>query len=71
MNDDCTAEWAGLMLRAEAMSRTNWWWAVIDMETRGVIADSHSATTRASNGKQARCAAELAARQWLNSGGDE
>jgi hypothetical protein len=33
--DDCTARWAGLILRAESMDRSRWWWAVKDL-TSGV-----------------------------------
>jgi hypothetical protein len=31
LNDDCTANWAGLMLRAERMDEDCWWWCVYDM----------------------------------------
>ncbi|MDR6568809.1 hypothetical protein [Chitinophaga ginsengisegetis] len=32
LSDDCTAKWAGLMLRAEWMEKNYWWWAVYDMK---------------------------------------
>jgi hypothetical protein len=65
LNDDCTAEWAGLTLRAEQMERTRWWWAVYDNATGELISDSHATTTISRNGKRARGAAEVAARNWL------
>lgn len=40
LSDDCTAEWAGLMLRAEWMDEDYWWWAVYDMEKNEVTLDS-------------------------------
>jgi len=65
LEDDCTAEWAGLTLRAEEMERAAWWWAVYDQATGEVVADSHAASEVARNGKRARSAAETAARNWL------
>jgi len=65
LNDDCTAEWAGLTLRAEQMERTRWWWAVYDSATGEIVKDSHAASEIARNGKRARSAAERAARNWL------
>ena len=38
--DDCTAIWAGLMLRAEWMDEDFWWWCVYDMEKDEVQVDS-------------------------------
>ncbi|RFS20128.1 hypothetical protein DVR12_20650 [Chitinophaga silvatica] len=38
--DDCTAEWAGLMLRAEWMDEEYWWWAVYDMVNNEETVDS-------------------------------
>jgi hypothetical protein len=68
LNDDCTAEWAGLTLRAEEMNRKSWWWAVYDAATHEIISDSNASTVIARNGKKARGAAESAAREWLASG---
>jgi hypothetical protein len=65
LNDDCTAAWAGLMLRAEEMERGVWWWAVYDERSGQVIGDSHGAE-RYSTGKTARAAAEATARNWLD-----
>ena len=68
LSDDCTAEWAGLMLRAEQMDRKHWWWAVYDAATSEIISDSHASSEIARNGKKARRAAEHAAREWLDRG---
>jgi len=65
LSDDCTAEWNGLMLRAEAMSRTDWWWAVSDMKTKEQVAVSYDVGVRVTTGKKARRAAEQAARDWV------
>ena len=65
LNDDCSAEWNGLLLRAEAMSRTDWWWAVIDTATREQVASSHDEGLRVTTGKKARREAEAAARKWV------
>ncbi|PHS10659.1 MAG: hypothetical protein COA78_10885 [Blastopirellula sp.] len=63
LNDDCTAEWNGMMLRAEEMDRLQWWWAVYDADGE-IIDDSNRHTSeRFKNGKIARQAAEAAARQ--------
>lgn len=40
LDDDCTAEWAGLMLRAEWMDEDFWWWAVYDIQQNEVTVDS-------------------------------
>ncbi|MBK6839000.1 MAG: hypothetical protein IPG90_12735 [Bacteroidetes bacterium] len=39
LSDDCTAEWAGLMLRAEWMDEDYWWWAVYDMQKDEITID--------------------------------
>jgi hypothetical protein len=31
LDDDCVAEWCGLLLRAEWMNDDRWWWAVTDL----------------------------------------
>jgi hypothetical protein len=65
LQDDCTARWAGLMLRAEQMQRGVWWWAVYDDRGGAVLGDSNMAGIRVPNGKKARLAAEDAARKWI------
>jgi hypothetical protein len=47
------------------MERTRWWWAVYDNATGELISDPHATATVARHGKQARGAAEVAARNWL------
>jgi hypothetical protein len=37
LKDDCTARWAGLMLRAEKMNDGDWWWCVYDIEFEGPV----------------------------------
>lgn len=67
LDDDCTARWAGLMLRAEEMSERIWWWAVSDETLGGVeIASSNEVGTRVDSGIAARHAAESAARSYLS-----
>ncbi len=68
LNDDCTAEWAGLMLRAECMDEDYWWWAVYDMESGEVtIDDSNNYSTRFIGGDMARKEAEIVARNYIDS----
>ncbi len=67
LNDDCTASWEGLTLRAERMKRVSWWWAVYD-ET-GEVACSADSEVHVPTGKKARAAAEHAARAWLSARG--
>ena len=54
LHDDCTARWAGLMLRAEQMQRGVWWWAVYDGRSGATLGDSNTAGGRVPNGKKAR-----------------
>jgi hypothetical protein len=65
LDDDCTAQWAGLTLRAEEMKRGRWWWAVYDDRTSTVLADSNGSPTRVSDGVKARKAATTFAMRWL------
>jgi hypothetical protein len=39
LDDDCTAHWSGLILRAEWMNGIRWWWAVSE-ELSGQEIDS-------------------------------
>lgn len=65
LNDDCTAEWNGLMLRAEEMDRRQWWWAVYD-ESGEIIDDSNEHYPKEFlNGIWARTEAERVAREYL------
>jgi hypothetical protein len=67
LGDDCTAHWAGLVLRAEQMDRKHWWWRVTIERTNEIIADSHVSGETVRNGKKARSAAEATARNWIHS----
>jgi hypothetical protein len=67
LNDDCKALWAGLTLHAEQMDRNLWWWAVTVERTGETVADSHGSEEAVRSGKEARVAAEAAARNWLQS----
>ena len=62
--DDRTAEWAGLMLRAEWMDEDYWWWAVYDMQEDEVTIDC-SYETRFIGGEAARAKAESVAKAYL------
>jgi hypothetical protein len=68
LDDDCTAEWAGLTLRAESMKRAAWWWAVYDDRSGETIGSSNDSLERFSSGKKARAAAERVATEWLTRG---
>jgi hypothetical protein len=66
LSDDCTAEWAGLMLRAEWMDEDYWWWAVYDMQENEVTVDSSNEyDTRCVGGGAARAKAESVAKAYL------
>jgi hypothetical protein len=66
LSDDCTAEWAGLMLRAERMDEDYWWWAVYDMQENEITIDSSNEyDTRFIGGDAARAKAESVARIYL------
>ncbi len=71
LNDDCTAKWAGLILRAEWMQDDDigqiWWWAVSDDETGEEIdsSNNHSPNTIVRTGTNARYRAEMVAYRWL------
>lgn len=66
LSDDCTAEWAGLMLRAEWMDEDYWWWAVYDMLNNEItIEDSNDYNIRYIGGNAARLKAESVARKFI------
>jgi len=67
LSDDCTAQWAGLMLRAEWMDENYWWWAVYDMENDEVTIDSSNHySSRFIGGVSARQKAEEIAKSYLS-----
>ena len=66
LNDDCTAIWAGLMLRAEWMDKDWWWWAVYDMELNEItIDDSNEYDIDFIGGDAARSKAESVAKRYF------
>lgn len=66
LSDDCTATWAGLMLRAEQMDENYWWWAVYDMRKGGaIIDDSNNYTERFREGDISRQKAERVAQKYI------
>ena len=65
--DDCTATWAGLMLRAEWMDEDFWWWCVYDMEKDEVQVDtSNNYSESFLGGDIARKKAEEVAKKYLD-----
>jgi len=62
LDDDCTALWAGLMLRAEWMDGPHWWWAVSEIATGREIASSNDDQREWTSGTAARSEAERIAR---------
>lgn len=66
LDDDCTAYWAGFVLRAEEMNRGRWWWAVSDLTTQQELESIHDHEgERCRSGKEARMAAEAAVHKRL------
>lgn len=66
LSDDCTANWAGLMLRAEWMDEDYWWWAVYDTQKNGAtIDDSNNYVDRFIGGDVSRQKAERVAQKYI------
>ncbi len=66
LSDDCTALWAGLMLRAEWMNKDYWWWAVYDMEANEItVDDSTNYSASFKGGQIARQNAESVAQNYI------
>lgn len=66
LDDDCTARWAGLILRAELMDGARWWWAVSEIATGREIASSNDDNREWTSGTAARSAAERVARAHIH-----
>ena len=66
LSDDCTARWAGLILRAEWMDGVTWWWAVSDVESQHEIDSSNNHGVTVTSPNEARRLAETAACKYLN-----
>ncbi|SNR45703.1 hypothetical protein SAMN06265376_1011060 [Dokdonia pacifica] len=66
LNDDCTAKWAGLMLRAEWMDENYWWWCVYDMlDNQNQIDSSNEYNEQCIGGEAARSEAQDVAKEFL------
>lgn len=65
LKDDCRAEWRGLYLHAEEMNRNSWWWAVSNSSHEQIVSSNNGKEVY-KNGKQARLAAERAAREYVS-----
>lgn len=66
LDDDCTAVWAGLMLRAECMNEDYWWWCIYDMENQKNVVDaSYKYNHQFRSGNESRQAAEERAKHYL------
>lgn len=66
LDDDCTARWAGLMLRAEWMDGSHWWWAVSEIAIGRELASSNDDQREYTSGAAARSAAERIARAHIS-----
>lgn len=68
LEDDCSARWAGLILRAEMMDDDRWWWAVSDAKNDLLEIDSsnnHDLICKTAT--SARTRAETAAKEYIYS----
>ncbi|WP_372371385.1 hypothetical protein [Candidatus Uabimicrobium sp. HlEnr_7] len=61
LDDDCNAEWAGLLLRAEECQDYSWWWVVIDLKTSTNIDAACNHNINVGSGEEARRMAESCA----------
>jgi len=57
LDDDCTAKWRGLMLRAEWMQADVWWWCVYDESGEQVASSNMPSAEPCNSGASARRAA--------------
>lgn len=64
LEEDCSAFWYGLMLRAKKEAEYEWSWAVYDMEGGGhCLGKSEDEVTTCNSGGEARRAAEALAQK--------
>ena len=73
LDDDCTAIWNGLILRAEWMDEDIWWWAVSKNNNNPLdeIDSSNNYDAVCIGGEKARQFAEQAARKFLTINGEQ
>ena len=65
-SDDCTAVWAGLMLRAELMDENLWWWRVYDEQRDdSIVDDSNEHPENFTSGTAAWEKAEAVAKTYI------
>jgi hypothetical protein len=70
LDDDCTAIWNGLILRAEWMDKHIWWWAVsVNDDRPEEIDSSNNYESACIGGENARRFAEQAAIKYLTETG--
>jgi hypothetical protein len=71
LEDDCTARWNGLILRAEWMDEDNWWWAVSkdNNNQSEEIDSSNNYETNCIGGEKARKLAETVAINFIKNNG--
>lgn len=66
LEDDCSAQWNGLLLRAEKMQHASWWWAVSIQTRNGNEIDSaNNYSHTVPTGIAARAEAERVARAYI------
>lgn len=66
LEDDCSAQWNGLLLRAEKMQHGRWWWAVsIQDRNDNEIDSANNHPYRVPTGIAARAEAERVARVYI------
>ena len=66
LDDDCSAIWAGFLLRAEDMDGKVWWWAVTDLENESIEIDSsNNYETPCIGGREARLKAEQVSKEYV------
>jgi hypothetical protein len=65
LEDDCTARWAGFLLRAEAMEKDSWWYSATDLASGTAIEDSTVVGALVKDGVTARRKSEEAVRRFL------
>jgi hypothetical protein len=67
LSDDCTAKWAGLMLRAEFMNEEYWCWVVYDMQRSEITVESSNRYDESFlSGNSAREKAEAVAKNYID-----
>lgn len=66
LNKSCTASWAGLTMKVEAIAEDNWWWVVLDTLNNNLEVDSaNNYELDVPKGVIARKLAERSAKEYL------